>query len=119
MPRILLALTLWSFPFFANAQNVSSVRFDTLVNQFVNKLKAEQVDTICIYENYLPSCLLPVKEHDSCDQLFGFHVGILWLKDGQAYMTKKFGCTNYPVTKIDAHFAWNYLFSNWSTIREE
>ena len=99
----------------------SSEHLDTLVGTYVDELRAKNIDTICIYQDYCVGCIYNWKKReDECD-FQGLFVStyILWLDKGKTFMTKKDNCFDYSAIEIPTDSIWSFYLNNQDTIKLE
>ena len=102
------------------AQNTSE-NLDTLVKEFVQQLADKKIDTVCIYQTYCVGYITTWKnEEDKCNS-GGLFVStyIIWLDNGQTFMTKKDNCFDYSTIQFKNETFWNFYFTNKDTLAKE
>ena len=104
-----------------SGQDTSPEHLDTIVNNFVNDLKANGVDTICVYQGFFVGGRSSITgEEDECiARYYNVPTFILWVKDGDGYLSEKDNCFDYSTVQINEDSIWRYLFSNYDSIKIE
>jgi hypothetical protein len=100
-----------------------SFQNETIVQDYINKLTNQGVDTILVYEMVCSNCPPTVlKVKDSCYSMQGIpQVSyIFWRKTGKDHATKvgNFSCS-YNTINYDMEAFWILGFSNLSKIKKE
>jgi hypothetical protein len=110
-----------SFISVSYGQNTTYQHLDTLVNDYVKKLQANNIDTICIYKNYCVGCVYIFdNENDRCNySSIYMPTYILWYKQGTTYLTKKDNCFDYSTIQINSIGLWKLFFKNKQHIQKE
>jgi hypothetical protein len=103
-----------------SAQN-SSEHLDTVVRTFIKSLNSKGIDTVLIYQDYCVGCVHSFKPGEDICVFKGFFIPtyILWLDNGQTYMTKKDNCFDYSIISIRTDSVWRFLFSNKKSLDTE
>ncbi len=116
----ILSFLLFSFNNVLSGQT-SSDHLDTLINDYINELKANNIDTVCIYQDYCVGCShVWRKEEDRCNYQ-GLFVStyIFWIDKGQTFITKKDNCFDYSTDRISSDSLWTFFFLHKDTIEKE
>lgn len=102
-------------------QNTSYQYLDALVTSFVKELQTQNVDTICIYQDYCVGYIYPSKNED--DKCFFSSIYmptyILWISQAKTFLTKKDNCFDYSIIEIDSITVWKLFFKYKNQIKEE
>jgi len=104
---------------FAYSQNSSWKHLDSLVNEFITALKAQNIDTICLYKDYCVGCHHITNESDYCSADIYIPMYIFWIKQGKTYLLKKDNCFDYSSAEIKNPYFWELLFKHKSAIKKE
>jgi hypothetical protein len=114
MRRIRLVFFCLLLSVYGNAQNTHD-QLDSVVTRFVDKLHRDDIDTICVYQNYfLGGYVRVVKGVCSFDPAY-----ILWKKKGKTWLTKVDICYQYETVNVKADSVWNTFIENKDSIKEE
>ncbi len=104
----------------AYAQNTSPDYLSTIVDRYIQHLRTEGVDTICVYEDYFVGSERTVKDtQDRCPAIVYIPVYVVWVKEGKTYLSKKDNCFDYSIAPIDADSLWSHFFHYEKAIRPE
>ena len=116
---IMFLVSLVSFNI-AIGQKISNEYFDTLVNNYVDELRANGIDTFCIYQDYCVGCSYMWQGKDTCN-FGGLFVPtyIFWKNKGQTFMTIKDNCFDYSIIEIPRDSIWSFFFKNQDIIKKE
>lgn len=102
-------------------QNNSYQHLDTLVMTFVKELQSQNIDTICIYQDYCIGCRYSYENEDDKCSFSSIFIPtyILWYKQGKTFLTKKDNCFDYSTIEIDSVTIWKLFIKHKKKIKKE
>lgn len=94
---------------------------DSLNKVAVHNFSENNIDTVCIYQEYCIGCLrFTKKKKDRCDSDDIFISSYyLWKKDNKTFITKKDNCFDYSTNEILNDSIWSYFFSNSDSLKRQ
>jgi hypothetical protein len=100
---------------------VSQQQLDSIVKKYTQNLRANGIDTLCIYNEYCIGCLFQlVKGTNLCTENFSsLPTYIFWKDKGKTFVTRKDICFDYSTQMIAADTFWHYYLANRSKIIQE
>lgn len=111
------------FGVYGQKHHYNSIGFlDTLTSNFIDSLKKERIDTICIYWNsyYLAYPKWPGTDETGCsfDGYF-YRVLLFWKKNNTSYCTQKNNCFDYSISEVHTTGFWESALSDINTLKSE
>jgi hypothetical protein len=89
---------------------------------FVKELQFQNIDTICIYEDYYVGYIyVNEDENDRCSFSLSYFIPtyILWHKQGKTFLTKKDNCFDYSTIELDSSAIWKLFLKHKKEIKKE
>lgn len=90
-------------------------------DRFLNELKLQKIDTICVFEKYATGFnQFDDEEYINCQYDFeNVPTYLFWIQNGKTFFTKKDTCYEYSTIQIDAENVWQTYFENKKIIISE
>ena len=100
---------------------VSQPQLDSIVKKYAQNLRANKIDTLCIYNEYCIGCLFQlVSGTNLCTENFSsLPTYIFWKDMGKTFVTRKDRCFDYSTQIITDDTFWHYYFANRNKIKKE
>ncbi|MDR1764221.1 MAG: hypothetical protein LBR64_09805 [Dysgonamonadaceae bacterium] len=111
-----------SFISISYGQDTSSYQYlDSLVNDYVKRMQANNIDTICVYKEYCVGCVYIFDDENDVCNYSSVYVPtyIFWKKQGITYLTKKDNCFDYATIPMDSLNLWKLFLKYRRQIKKE